>query len=567
MKSVKLPTGRIIAAIILIVSAAYGIFYFNYFETPTGDYISNIRGPVLEYLKGNFPGDNYKFLPLYPLLLTFLTGLNPAAGPDPIYQTAIILNMILLAPYLFLVFLLYRKFLPEKTSWAAILFLGINVYTIYMAINSELEMTLTILTVLSLYLTLRDSKAAYAGAFLGAFTKWDAVFIIPAVMFRDFFHRNKRILAVILGACASAGTAAWIILSFISSRTHPYVSEIAHRGPNIYRFIIDCFLVAGGFTQWMATHAWFHENLSIKIGLLAFLLIPGIITLAGTVWGGILIWKRQRREFAPIFIFSGGFLLIHIIYQNTKDRYVMPILWLLTLFLFYGITEGMWPWIRERFTALSPKSQKALRGVLAVAAGAAWVISFAAIVRDHTLVHCIFAILFACLMAAIVLHGTGTKSILNSALLILAGGVLINLMVFYTVRAMDHHGLSRVEFKKVALWYKDNATPSDRMVISETNVPKYYSGFGDEKFILSYFVQGKTVEELVPEFKAYKVTYVFVDDFYIRRLKYMDPNAIDRKAWIFREIRDHGQSTGHFKLIKTFHTRGGITSYLYRFIP
>ena len=173
--------------------------------------------------------------------------------------------MVLLAPYLVLVFLIYRRFLSEKASLAAILFLGVNMYTLYMTINSELEMTLSLLIVISLFLTLRDSKLSYVTAFLTAITKWDSVFIVPAVMFRDFFYKKKWLMALVLGACASAGTAAWLLLSFINTRGQTYVSEIAHRGPNIYRFIIDCFLVTGGFIQWTATHAWFHENPVVKI--------------------------------------------------------------------------------------------------------------------------------------------------------------------------------------------------------------------------------------------------------------------------------------------------------------
>lgn len=117
MRLKNIPAGNIIAAAILIVSIAYGFFYFNYFETPTGDYIGNIREPVLEYMKGNFPGENYKFLPLYPLLLSVLTKLNPVETGDPVYLTAMILNAVLLAPYLLLVFLMYRRFLQKKRPW------------------------------------------------------------------------------------------------------------------------------------------------------------------------------------------------------------------------------------------------------------------------------------------------------------------------------------------------------------------------------------------------------------------------------------------------------------------
>jgi hypothetical protein len=478
-----------------------------------------------------------------------------------------VLNMTLLAPYIILVFLLYRRFLPGKTALAALLFLGINVYTVYMAVNAELEMVLTLLIVLSLYLALRDSKFSYAGAFLTAVTKWDSVFIIPAVMFRDFFYRKKKIMALILGALATTGVAAWLLLSIFITKGQTYVSEIAHRGPNIYRFIIDAFLVTGGFIQWMAGHAWFLENPYVKISMLAFLIIPGAVTVAGVIWGAVLIIRDRRKELAPVLIFLAGFLLIHMIYQNTKDRYVMPILWILTLFLFYGLSEGLAPWLGSRFSRLSPKCQAVLRLLFIMAGGVVYIISIGAIVRGNTPAHCAFALLFTVLISALILHDNGKKDIIVNSMLILACGIIINLSVYYGVKALDHHGLSRVEFKQAALWYRDNAKPGDKMLISEINVPMYYSGFGMEKYAVSFFIRGTTVAELVPELAAMKVTYVFVDDFYIRRLPIKDPNAIDRRAWVFREIRDNGEKSGHFRLIKTFHTKGDITSYLYRFVP
>lgn len=568
MKKRNVSPLAIISAGIILAAIAYTAFYFNHFETPTGDYMGNIRVRVLDYMAGNFPGTNYKFLPLYPLILTLLAPLNPADTSDPIYLTAIILNLALFVPYLFLARAMFRRFLTEEAASWALLFLGINIYTVYMATNSELEMLLSLLIILSLHLTLRDNRLSYATAFLTALTKWDSVFIVPAVMFRDFFYGRKRLLAIALGAAATTGVATWLILSFINSpgHAHPYVSEIAHRGPNLYRYPADCFLVATSFIQWMATHAWFAESQAVRIPLLAALIVPGVLALGGILWGGVLTWRRARRDFAPIFLFLAGFVLIHLIYQNTKDRYVMPILWILVLFMFYGLSEGILPRAREFFASKRRLPVALLFSLAALLTAAGYGASILALARELTPGHLIFVFVFTALAAALVLYGTGTLPGAQRALLLLFAALIINLTVYYGARTMDHHGLSRVEFKKVALWYRDNARPGDRMLISETNVPIYYSGLGDEYYLISYLVKGNTVEELIPELADKGVTLVFVDDFYIRRLPIRDPNAIDRKAWIFREIRDKGEKSGRFRLIKTFHTRGGITSHLFRFV-
>ena len=567
MKLQNVPVNRIIALCVLASAFTYALFYFNYFETPTGDYIGNIRGPVLEYMKGGFPGHNFKFLPLYPLLLSLLARLNPIKAFDQIYLTAMMLNIVLFAPYLILVFQIYRRFLGEKMARLALVFLGANIYTVYTAVNSELEMLLSLLIVVSLYLTLRDSRISYAAAFLSAVTKWDSVFIIPAVMFRDFFYRRRKALAIALGCAATAGIAGWLILSMMNTRGHPYISEIAHRGPNIYRFIIDCFLVSSGFIPWMAMQGYFADSLPLKATLLGLTVIPGMLVVTGIVWGMILIIKKEKREFAPILVFFTGFILIHLIYQNTKDRYVLPVLWILNLFLIHGCAFGLFPWLKKISDKLPYKANISITYIFLTAAISFFFLSIGAIAVETTPVHLLFALLFTALIAAVILYGLPANNTLTGTVVILLCGVLINLLVFYGVHTMDHHSLSRVEFKKVALWYKEHARPTDKMLIAETNVPQYYAGFGEDKFVISYLIKGNTLGELVPELAERKITYVFVDDFYIRRLKYKDPNAIDRRAWIFKEIREKGEDYGHFRLIKTFHTRGGITSYLYKFFP
>ncbi len=60
-------------------------------------------------------------LPVYPLLLSAVTALNPFESADVIYSSALFLNMALFLPFLLVVFLLYRKFLsggrrPRRSS-------------------------------------------------------------------------------------------------------------------------------------------------------------------------------------------------------------------------------------------------------------------------------------------------------------------------------------------------------------------------------------------------------------------------------------------------------------------
>lgn len=553
---------------IFLAGFAYCLFYFNYLATPTEDFLGNIRGRVIEYMAGDFPGTNYKFLPVYPLLLAFLSKLNFVSSTDVIFSTALYLNIALFIPYIVVVYLIYKRFLSRTATAAALLFICANIYTVLTAINSELEMLLALLIVCTVYLAMIDSRLSYVTAFFAAGTKWDSVFAIPAAMFRDFFYRKKRLLAIILGVAATSGIAVWFVLSTIntSQYANPYVGEIARRGPNVYRYLIDCILVLSGFIQWMAIDGYFSKELLVKAPAFAFVMVAGVLIIIGVVWGFVLLIKKQGREAVPMLIFFAGFLLVHMVYQNTKDRYVLPVLWLLTLALFYGFSEGIFPWLADMYRRYIRRRRwraPVFYGIVAMA----YAVSIGLLLHHRMFAHIAFALVFT-LLLYLILRADGEKIKGRIAVLVLTvvGGVLFNFMVFYGHTMMDHHSLRRVEFKKAALWYKDAYKAGDRMLITEISVPMYYTGFGADRFVSPNAIESATLKELQKELAEKGVTYVFVDDFYIRRYEYKDKNAIDKKAWLFKEIRDGNLLDGRLTLVAFFETGGGIKSYVYRFV-
>lgn len=552
----------------VVLAFLYAVYYFNYFETPTGDYIGNILPRVQEYLRGEFPGRIYKFLPLYPLLLTLMAGTLPLNVEDPIYYSAMLLNIALFVPYLVVVYRLYRIFLNRWLSAAALCFLAVNMYTIYTAVNSELEMVLSLLCVLTVYLSLIDSRLSYASAFLAAITKWDAVFTIPAAMFRDFFVRRKRLLAIVMGICATSGVALWMLASkLLSAGSHPYVAEIAQRGPNIYRYLFDCFLVTGGFIQWAATEGYYSTSIPHAVAQYSLAFLFGIAILLCTCWGAIIFVKTRRREGAPLLVFFGGFMLIHMVYQNTKDRYVLPILWLLMMFLVIGISEGFYPRIRRYLSEHAPSRLNLYRYILIPLFAIIFLWSIIKLVHTSSVGLVVFAALFIIISGYILISSRVFPSKASAALAMFMVAAFIGLQVAYGMRLMDHHSLSRVEFKRAALWYREHFREGDKMLMSEINVPMYYSKFSRSRFVETFAVNSRNLEQLIDECREKGITYVFVDDYYIRRLKVNDQNAIDRKARLMRELRESGERSGHFVLMHRFKTKGDIVSSIYQFKP
>ncbi len=558
---------NLLACAIIAAGFLHCLLYFNCFETPSEDFIGNIRPLAAAYMRGDFGGFNYKLLPLYPLVLAALSRINPFPAGDVIYSTAIALNLALFIPYAIVVFLIYRRFLKGRALPAAMLFLMINTYTVFTAVNSELEMLLCLLVVLSMLQALRGSRISYLVAFFAALTKWDAAFTVPAAMFRDFFERKKRILSLILGTLAAGGIAVWFAMSFMGApgHMHPYVKEIAERGPVHLRYLADCLLILSGFIPWMAVDAFKSNSLLIKALSFPLIAVYGILLLGSLFWGFTLLIRRHRRELAPVLIFLAGFIALHMIYQNTKERYVLPILWLLVLALFYGISEGLAP----AFKNLIQRIKGRYRGIAGIALLLfllpAYCASLLQLVSAHRLLLLASTLLFTGL-ALIIAVQEGSSSRIVRVLMVLIAGAVINLMLFHGIAAMDHYSLRRVEFKKAALWFREHAGNRDRMLITEINVPKYYSGFDDERFLSATSLESNTIDALVPELGRRGVTYVFVDDFYIRRLTLGDKNAVDRKALLFQHIRDDTSLRAHFRPVASFETKGGIKSYLYRFV-
>jgi hypothetical protein len=132
---------------------------------------------------------------------------------------------------------------------------------------------------------------------------------------------------------------SWLIFIWLrdSAARNTYVGEIARRGPNIYKFPAECLLVVSGFLQWMGLDVYHGREPIISAILVIFAAIFGILLIMALVKGFRLFLSLETNLRLPIVIYFSGFMLVHMIYQNSKDRYVIPIIWLLILFIFLGI--------------------------------------------------------------------------------------------------------------------------------------------------------------------------------------------------------------------------------------
>ncbi|MCL2025573.1 MAG: hypothetical protein FWG92_02065 [Leptospirales bacterium] len=539
---------------------AYYLYHFDYIAIPSEDYIGNFRPFVLSILSGNFSDISNKLLPAYPFLLAAVTKALPKNLPDPVYSAALLVNIALSIPFLWLAYIVYKRFLGKNLSFFALLFLGLNLYTMYSCLNAELEIFLCASSILALYLIAIDSRAALPLTALTGIIKWDSVFIIPAYALRVFTGTKKAFYFVLSGTAAVIPLLAWIAFTMLKkdSSVNTYIGEIARRGPNIYKYPVDVLLSTAGFPRWLAQDIYQGESIILSIIPAIILLVTLIASLCLLVLGVRAFIKAKDSLKLPIAVFASGFFIIHLVYQNTKARYVIPIIWVLVLLVFLAILDNREKIKEKIFSKKSPL----LYASCFAAAGIFFIQSAAALFKRHD----IFIALFALFFVAIIFFFLQTQTsmgIKERILACLMAATFCNLNIAYSTSALDHYSLRRIEFKEAALYFKDNAPAASSLLIAETSVPLYYLDSTDHELISTGSLKSKTLKEFEIEIRERKITHIFIDDFYITRLALNDPNAIDRKAELMRELRDAAADMKSMQLLKTFEAYTGGKAYLY----
>jgi hypothetical protein len=544
----------------------YYLRYFNYIEIPSADFIGNFRPFVDAFQSGGFHAVPSKLLPAYPLFLSAVSSTLPAHGQDPVYMAALVLNFFLLLPFLLIAYLIYRKLLGEHWSFFALIFLGMNTDTLYSGLNAELEIFLCLISALTLWLMIKKSSWSIPAAALCSIIKWDAVFMIPSLGIHLLQQRKKILTSAFITFLSALPLLSWLIFIRLrdSAAQNTYVGEIARRGPNIYKFPGECLLVVSGFLQWMGLDIYYDKELKTPVILILFAIIFGILLIMALVKGFRLFLSLETDARLPIVTYFSGFMLIHMIYQNSKDRYAIPIIWLLILFIFLGIRH------------YSSRGSDSIRKILAEKhsmpkEAAIWILpvifslqALFLILKTHD-IHLLLFSFFLHVLVFLYLRARTSISLRRIILITVITGLICNFNMAYGRKMLDHHSLSRIEFRILAQWLNENPRKDQTLLISESNVVKYFTGMNDSALVSTGSLKSGNLAELMDELKNRKISLIFIDDFYISRLKVKDPNSLSKKAPLMKELRDNAPTMPSMKLIKTFVTGDNTRSYLYSF--
>lgn len=555
----KTLLNKYIPYILFIAAFIYTLFYFDYFQTPPVDFIAQLRRMAVQYASGDFPGESIKMLPTYPLVLVALVKLFSIQSFDPYYTAAQILNIVLYVPFFVLSFKIFSLFISRKKALFAQFFLAINIYTVFLGVNCELEMLQAVTGLFALYMVFRGNKLSYLSAFVCAALKWDSVFIVPAVMYNDFFKKKKYFQTIIFGGLASLGAISWLLLSFFKG--NQYVDEISQRGPNGIRYFYDIFAAMSSFPQWVASKLITTDHVQAKL-ILSLIFLLSVIIFITSFFAGIWVFLRKKfNELIPILIYVAGFTLVHMVHAMSKPRYTLAILWFIHLITMYGFFDFTGPMLKKLFGQLT--KNRITFGVSATVLTLISICGLAPLLSiglKFLLIAILFIIIFSLLLYL------SDFNIRENILFTILLSLVIQNYIYFGHNTMDHYSLRRVEFKLAGLWYKDNIVEGKKMLIANTSFPIYYTDLPSSVFATRNSIESSSYDELLEELKEKNILYVYVDDFYISRYAYGDKNATDKgkNTWVFIEILQHGKKGKDFTLVKTIEPTENIKGYIFK---
>jgi len=506
----------LVVGLLVAVGLIYSLHFLRHFVFPNSDFVSFLR-IGRKWLQFQIPTD-MKRAPLFSII-TASVGRFFSAPDRNLFGTELY-NAILLPLTMVLIYLACRAFLGSSAVWVALL-AGISPWMVRMGSQPLAELTLVALFAATAICAVRHIKLAYLFAMLGSMARWDLVALIPALAIVDLIRNRKWLRTIISTALASIpfglcmiitkvrlaqrGGGAHYLQVFAEERTFELAKDLRLYWQNICSFANAHLLriLPSGQPESL-------ESLNSTVfSLTAILLATAFLT--GTITGII------RRKWGLIFMLlaAGPYVLVHAIYPYRMSRFCVPVAWIGLVIAAYGVLV-FWQWLTAK------PGRKVLALVLKIVGLVLFIIWTARITitlsyaerqcpdieRLVIISSCVIVVGFY-VVQFVRLSGPGLGWLVVPAFLVLAvvsNGVGTGLLM--------GDGQNGANFKRLALWFLENADENDKMVTTMASFMPIYSGLPQERFIHISYLKPEIApgfEDFVRECRKKKVTLIAWD--------------------------------------------------------
>jgi hypothetical protein len=471
----------------------YSLHFLGHFVFPNPDFAAFLQ-VGRKWLHFQIPS-SMKRAPLFSVI-TALVGYLFSAPDRNLFGTELY-NAIMLPTVMVLIYLIGREFLGQAAVWVALL-ACISPWMVRMSSQPLAELTLIAFFAATCLCIRTHIKWAYLFAMLGSIARWDMAGLIPAVALVDLIRNRKWPRTIILTALASIPFSLCMIITMIQLRGRPegahYIQVLAK--DRTFELAADL-----GF-YWQNICSFFNTQLlqispsgqvrSFESFNSALLPLSAPILAIAFLAGSIASIIKRRWEIIAMLMAGIPYVIIHAMYPYRLSRFCMPAAWAGLVIAAYGVVT-FWRWFvgKPKPKILIPILQLIAAVIFVLwatkIAGILWVSKKAGtltyaqdrcpVISQLTLISVLAVVAGFFGLQFLRRYKPSMRWLIIPAFLVLA--VVSNAA---TTGFLMGDGQRNANFKRLGLWFLENAKDDDRMITTMPVWLTIYTGLPIERF-------------------------------------------------------------------------------------
>ena len=479
--------------LLVALGLTYSLHFLGHFVFPNPDFVAFL-GIGRKWLHFQIPS-SMKRAPLFSVI-TALVGYLFSAPDRNLFGTELY-NAIMLPTVMVLIYLIGREFLGKAAVWVALL-ACISPWMVRMSSQPLAELTLIALFAATCLCIRSHIKWAYLFAMLGSIARWDMAGLLPAVALVDLIRNRRWLKTIIMTALASIPFGLCMIITWMQLRGRPegahYIqvlakdrtfeltADLGFYWQNICSFINAQLLQISPSGQVRSFESLNSALLPLTAPLLAITFLAGSITAV----------IKRRWEIIVMLVAGIPYVIIHAMYPYRLSRFCMPAAWAGLVIAAYGVVT-FWRWFVGK---PKPKLLIPVLQLIAAIIFILWATKIAGILwvskKAGTLTYaqdrCPVISQLTLISALVVVAGFFVLQLMRRQkpsmtwLIIPAFLVLAVVSNAATTGFLMGDGQRNANFKRLGLWFLENAEDDDRMITTMPSWMPIYTGLPIERF-------------------------------------------------------------------------------------
>ena len=471
--------------LLVVLGLTYSLHFLGHFVFPNTDFAAFLQIGQ-QWLSFRIPY-TMKRAPLFPLI-TVLAG-QFFSTPDRYLFGTELYNALMLPTVMVLIYLIGREFLGRAAVWVALL-ACISPWMVRMSSQPLAELTLVAFFAATCLCIRSHIKWACFFAMLGSISRWDMAGLIPAVALVDLIRNRKWSRTIIMTALASIPFGLCMIITWMQlrgqsggahyiqvlskDRTFELAADLRFYWSNICSFFNALLLESSRPGQVKSL-----EGLNSAVSTVTSLLLA-IAFLGGSIAAVI----KKRWEIIVMLLAGIPYVMVHAIYPYRLSRFCVPSAWAWLIIAAYGLVT-FWRWFVGK---QKPKFLIPVLQLIGTVIFILWAVKILATLDYAQTRYCPVIERLALISSLVTVGGffglqflrrrkPSMKWLIIPAFLVL--GVVSNAA---TTGLTMGDGQSNANFKRLGLWFLENAEDEDRMITTMPVWLRIYTGLPLERF-------------------------------------------------------------------------------------